>query len=85
MKNYIIITDEGFAFQPDSNSVEPDIENCQLIGFSSGRTEEEALINLIRENPYLLETKFDKLVFYELASNYKKTSRRFYLSDVKEN
>lgn len=83
MKNYIIITDEGFTFQPCSESVEPDIENCQVIGFSSGGSEVEAFTNLVKENPYLLETNFDKLIFYELAFDYENTSSRFFLSDVK--
>ena len=33
MKNYIFITEEEVTYQPNSTSPEPDIENCQVIGF----------------------------------------------------
>ena len=38
MKNYMFITAEGFTCQPDSESIEPDIENLQVIGFDSGNS-----------------------------------------------
>ena len=34
MKSYIFITTEGFTYQPGSESPEPDVENCQVIGFA---------------------------------------------------
>lgn len=33
MKHFVSITTEGFTFQPDFESIEPDIENCQVLGF----------------------------------------------------
>ncbi|KNZ68294.1 hypothetical protein Tfer_3161 [Thermincola ferriacetica] len=67
MKPYIFLTSEGYTFQPDSDSVEPDIDNCQVIGFSEGENAEEAFRNLLQENEYLLETKFDEIYCYQLA------------------
>ena len=42
MNNYLFLTNEGYTYQPDSESIEPDCENSQLIGISSGNTQEEA-------------------------------------------
>lgn len=54
MKNYIFLTVEGFTYQPGSESIEPDIENLQVIGFSKGEDSENAFENLVDENQYLL-------------------------------
>lgn len=58
MKGYIFITEEGTTYQPNSKSPEPDIENCQVVGFAVGNSPEEAFNNLIQENNYLLDNKF---------------------------
>jgi len=84
MKNYIFITDEGVTYQPDSNSPEPDIENCQVIGFVKGKNENEAFENLIQENEYLLNTNFNKIISIELKNvNYQNKYKYFYLNDHK--
>lgn len=67
MKTYIFLTSEGYTFQPDSESAEPDIENCQVIGFAEGESPDDAFDNLLRENEYLLETTFDEIYCYQLA------------------
>ncbi len=72
MKTYIFLTSEGYTFQPNSDSIEPDIENYQVIGFSAGENEEEAFERLLQENEYLLETSFDEIYCYQLA-NKKRT------------
>lgn len=80
MKSFIFITTEGFTYQPNSESPEPDIENCQVIGFAEGKDLEDAFGNLISENEYLLETNFDEIIGYELRhKNYHKCSKTFYL------
>lgn len=81
MKSFIFITTEGLTYQPNSESPEPDIENCQVIGFAEGRDFKEAFDNLIAENEYLLETNFDEIVGYELKyKDYHKFSKTFYIS-----
>lgn len=40
MNNYLFLTNEGYTYQPDSESIEPDCENSQLIGISPGNTQE---------------------------------------------
>ena len=53
MDNYIFISNEGHTFQPNSNSIEPDCENEQVLGYASGNTEEEAFKNLLINYDYL--------------------------------
>ncbi len=55
-KHYIFLTSDGYTFQPDSMSVEPDIENLQVVGFAVGVNSKEAFQKLLGENEYLLKT-----------------------------
>ncbi len=64
MKTYIFLTTEGYTCQPGSESIEPDIENCQVIGSAEGENEEEAFARLLQENKYLLETSFSEVYCY---------------------
>lgn len=85
MKSYIFMTMEGYTFQPTSESVEPDIENCQVIGFAQGITEQQAFHNLVKENPLLLETTFDEVICLELKSiDHFKHKSYFHLNDCRE-
>jgi len=75
------ITTEGFTFQPGSESPDPDIENCQVIGFAKGNSLEEAFESLIAENEYFLKTSFNEITGYELRHHdYHKSSKTFCLS-----
>jgi len=67
VKRYMFITTEGYTYQPDSDSTEPDIENCQVIGCGKGSTAREAFENMVKENDYLLETTFNEVDAYELT------------------
>ena len=83
MNSYIFITTEGYTYQPGSESIEPDIENCQVIGFAHGIDEQNAFKNLITENPNLSETTFDELICLELRHfDYWKRQSYFHLSGV---
>lgn len=82
MGAYIFITTEGYTFQPGSEVLEPDIENCQVLGFAKGDNAEEAFEALLRENAYLLETSFDEVVCLELKNrDYRGRKQYFRLSD----
>ncbi|MCH7559153.1 MAG: hypothetical protein IIB56_17110 [Planctomycetes bacterium] len=81
MNSYIFITTEGYTFQPESESIEPDIENCQVIGFAKGKNPKQAFQNMIQENSNLLETTFDELICYELKDYDEKSY--FYLNAYK--
>lgn len=83
MNSYIFMTTEGYTYQPGSESIEPDIENCQVIGFAHGVDEQNAFKNLIAENPNLCETTFDELICLELCHpDYWKHRSYFHLSGV---
>ncbi len=71
INSYIFITTEGFTFQPNSESIESDIANCQVIGFAEGENEQQAFENLIRENNYLMDTAFDEVLCYQLKDKRK--------------
>ena len=66
MKNFVFITFEGSTFQPDSDSIEPDIENMQVIGFAKGISSEFAFEVLLKENSDLINTNFNEILCYEL-------------------
>ena len=71
IKDYIFITQEGFTFQPNSQSDIPDIENMQVIGFATGKDAAEAFEQLKIDNPYLVDTTFDELIALELSNKDK--------------
>ncbi len=83
MNKYIFLANEGYIYQPNSESIEPDCENAQLIGIASGNTQEEAFKNLINEKEYLREFNFDEIYCYKLAENFEEIKRYFYIKDNK--
>jgi len=83
VKSYIFITTEGYTFQPESTSIEPDIENCQVVGFAKAKDPQQAFRNLIQENSNLLETTFDELICYELNDVDHIGESHFYLNEYK--
>ena len=84
MKNYIFITKQGITYQPNTSSPEPDIENCQVIGFAKGNNENEAMQYLIKANEYLLKTNFNEFICMELKNeNHYSKAKYFYLEEYK--
>ena len=71
-KHYIFLTIEGSTFQPDSNCVEPDIENIQVIGFANGNEAQDAFEQLLKENDYLVETNFNEIFSLALSGSTEK-------------
>jgi hypothetical protein len=82
MNSYIFITREGYTFQPNTDAIEPDIENCQVIGFADGLNPHQAFENLLRDNSYLSQTTFNELICYELKKDYRKNSVSFFMPTV---
>lgn len=68
MKIFIFVTDEWATFQPYSSSIEPDIENLQVIWFWKWNDSHEAFDNLLKNNEYIKWTTFSEIWCYELAS-----------------
>jgi len=82
MNTYIFLTTEGYTFQPDSQSIEPDVENLQVLGFANGYDQKKAFSNLLKNNPHLLKTNFRETFCYQLDSNYTNSKKYFYLPDL---
>ena len=68
MKKYIFYTTEGFTQAPDGE----DIENCQLLGCTYGQDKQEAMDNLLTENPWIKERGFEprKAICAKLATTH---------------
>jgi len=81
-KNYIFLTLEGHTYQPNSEVVEPDINNLQVIGFSIGVDQKDAFRRLLKENSYLVDTTFDEIFCLELADDFIKQKQYFHLSEL---
>ncbi|HAN09704.1 MAG TPA: hypothetical protein DCP90_03725 [Clostridiales bacterium] len=79
MTNYIFLTSEGSTFQPNSESIEPDIENLQVVGIANGIDSREAFMNLKNEKECLSKTSFDEIFCYKLADNYENTRKEYRL------
>lgn len=79
MNNYLFLTNDGYTYQLDSESIEPDCENAQLIGIESGNTQEDAFKNLINENEYLRQFNFNEIYCYKLAKDYEESKKYFYI------
>jgi hypothetical protein len=66
MRSFIFVTHEGYTYQPDSESIEPDVENLQVLGFATGVDEDDAFKNLMSEDEWLIQTSFDEVKCLEL-------------------
>lgn len=83
MDKYIFLTNEGYTYQPNSESIESDCENSQLIGIVAGNTPEEAFSNLMNERKYLRKINFDEIYCYKLSKDFEESKRYFYIKDNK--
>ncbi len=77
---YVFMTDEGYTYQPMSESIEPDVENLQILGFGDGANASEAFDDLLREAPWLRETRFSHTWCYRLAPNARREAVEFDLT-----
>jgi hypothetical protein len=69
MRHFIFLTEEGYTFQPNSESDISDIENLQVLGTASEEDEKKAFDNFVKENEYLLDTDFENVITMELKNN----------------
>lgn len=60
MNEYIIYTTEGYTIAPNKNV---EVENCQVLGCTYGNNVGEAKENLLKDNPWILDAKFDETQF----------------------
>ena len=69
MSYYIFLTNKGSTYQPYSESIEPDCNNAQLIGISSGDNEDAAFKNLKKEKIHFSTMSFNDVYCYKLDSD----------------
>lgn len=71
MKHYIFLTTEGTTYAPWNNDTDeaPEVENCQMLGIASGRNQQHAEQNLLKENSWIEKAGFDpyEIFGYRLA------------------
>ena len=60
MNEYIFYTTEGDTNAPNDTF---EVENCQVLGIASGTNQENALKNLLAENPWIDKAGFDAAKF----------------------
>lgn len=70
-RHFIFYTTEGFTFQPSSDQKTSEIENCQVLGWGSGNTVDEAFSNFKKESEYLKELSFSSVIGAELKDEKK--------------
>ena len=63
MARFIFYTTEGTTEAPDGE----DIENCQMLGYADGKTLNEALESLLRENTWIKECGYEDLAACEVT------------------
>lgn len=86
MKYFIFITKEGHTYQPNSQSTEPDIDNCQVLGFVHGENEAKAVDNFLKENEHLIDTSFNEVMAFEMKNTGLGNQPKFslLLNDLRE-
>ena len=85
MKAFIFISKEGYTFQPGSKSIEPDVDNLQILGFGRGENSEEAFQNFLNESKWVQKTSFEEAIALELRhTDYWKFSVGFCLKQTPE-
>ena len=62
---FIFYTNEGFTFQPGSENDLPEAENCQVLGWGSGKSFVEAFNNFKEENYSHIMTVLQYKKFYQ--------------------
>lgn len=55
MSKYIFYTDEGYTISPNDDI----LESLQILGFENGKTLQDGISNLLENNHWIEESKFD--------------------------
>lgn len=75
IREYIFYTTDGGTFQPNSGAIDPDVENCQILGWAKGDNSKDAFESLKSEYPWLCDSAFDEVIASEL-----KNEKTYYFS-----
>jgi hypothetical protein len=81
MRTFIFLSEEGLTLQPEAVLAPQNLlGNPLVLGIASGVDQGHALLQLVRSQPSLLDTRFDEVVCLELVS----AERRYlYLHDLR--
>lgn len=77
MNKYIFLTTEGYTCQPNSENIEPDYNNAQLIEIIEYENQKEAFKNLLEKYDYLKTSNFEEVYCYQLIDNCESTRKSF--------
>ena len=66
IRSFLFYTNEGYTFQPNSESDISDVENCQILGWGKGSNSKEAFDNFRKESPWLKILRFNQVIVVEL-------------------
>lgn len=69
MRHFLFATAEGYTFQPNSDFLESEMDNLQILDNVSAESIEEAKILFLKDNSFLEKLNFDNVLIYELANN----------------
>ena len=83
MNRYIFITNEGYTYQPNSKSSEPDCENAQVLGMGLGNDEKDALKDMLEKYKYLKNSSFNEVYCYKIDETNCKNVNCFSLKQMK--
>ncbi len=75
--SYIFVTPEGYTYQPNSESIEPDIENLQVLGFGEGADPQQAFERFLTQREWIRQTSFSEVLCYELAPDARTSPKSF--------
>ena len=81
---FIFLTEEGFTYSPNPKTIEPDVDNLQVIGFVEADDHKEAFKNQIQQYSEILNTGFNEIFCLELKEKLE-NAKYFYLNEIKNN
>lgn len=79
VKHYIFLSQEGTTYAPTDDEVPMETNNLQVLDFISAASPEEALLELKRNNPGLMDIGFNNIFCFELNKDYSQNRRDFTL------
>ena len=65
MKTFIFVTAE----EDTKTKKGEEIENLQVLGITKGSDKNEAFVNFMNENSYLIDTDFNEIIAMELVND----------------
>lgn len=79
-RSFVFISRDGHTQAPNTEDINV-LENCQVLGFGEGCDCKAALVRMLDENRWLLQSSFDDVIAYELLNE---TPKYLSVSDVIE-